>query len=426
MFNNNTKSMLLFVLLMGLFVCGLIRLFQIRFEAGDLYPRYSSLRKDPLGACALFEGIRDISDKRIDRNYKRLDKIPMSPDTTLFILGLSGYDQKLTSKDWENLFDHLSKNGGRVVISFSPAGIDFKEESSKSDEEKESSDASSPDDIGSKSNEPSGEKIEDNAAEGEKKVDNKDIWSGISELGLKYISIKKNNTSEEKFAVKTLDAPDYFPEHIHWRRTGSFEAEDPTWHMIYAQNDAGVVASRKWGKGSVVLLADSYLLSNEGLQKNRVPLLLSWLVGPSIQVLFDEFHHGLLETLGTVDLIKRYRLQGVILSLFFVVGLLIWRQMALMPVISDGGHKPVFFPSEGGADPSQGWVVLVERHIPPKDLLNVGFDAWLNSEASNRVAKDRQGAARKIMAEHNSSRQSNKNKTTYTKLYKLIKQGTLS
>ena len=52
------KSFPLFLLLgcTAVFVFGLVRLFELRFEVGDVYPAYSSLRSDPLGAMALEMG----------------------------------------------------------------------------------------------------------------------------------------------------------------------------------------------------------------------------------------------------------------------------------------------------------------------------------------------------------------------------------
>ena len=40
-----------------LFVLGVIYLFLLRFEAGDVYPPYSSLRADPLGTMAWYESL---------------------------------------------------------------------------------------------------------------------------------------------------------------------------------------------------------------------------------------------------------------------------------------------------------------------------------------------------------------------------------
>ena len=39
------------------FAFGLVHLFRLRFAAGDVYPEYSSLRADPLGAMAFCESL---------------------------------------------------------------------------------------------------------------------------------------------------------------------------------------------------------------------------------------------------------------------------------------------------------------------------------------------------------------------------------
>ena len=49
------------IILFGLcavaFVLGVLQLFRLRFEQGDVYPPYSTLRADPLGSMALYERI---------------------------------------------------------------------------------------------------------------------------------------------------------------------------------------------------------------------------------------------------------------------------------------------------------------------------------------------------------------------------------
>src|SRR2546427_9645317 len=59
--------LVLLLVLLAVFVLGVGRLFQLRFEAGDVYPPYSSLRADPLGTKALFESLE------IDRKSTRLN-----------------------------------------------------------------------------------------------------------------------------------------------------------------------------------------------------------------------------------------------------------------------------------------------------------------------------------------------------------------
>ena len=41
------------------FAVGITKLFLLRFEAGDVYPPYSSLRADPLGTMVLYKAWRN-------------------------------------------------------------------------------------------------------------------------------------------------------------------------------------------------------------------------------------------------------------------------------------------------------------------------------------------------------------------------------
>ena len=57
------------LLLVALFVFGLTQLFKLRFEAGDIYPEYSSLRADPLGAKALYQSLESLLAVQIGRAH---------------------------------------------------------------------------------------------------------------------------------------------------------------------------------------------------------------------------------------------------------------------------------------------------------------------------------------------------------------------
>ena len=52
MLKKSRTLVLLLPVLLVLFGFGVLRLFRLRFETGDVYPPYSSLRSDPLGAKA--------------------------------------------------------------------------------------------------------------------------------------------------------------------------------------------------------------------------------------------------------------------------------------------------------------------------------------------------------------------------------------
>src|SRR5690242_6328937 len=51
------------------FVFGIVQLFDLRFDVGDVYPPYSSLRSDPLGTMALFESLGRMSGLTLRRDF---------------------------------------------------------------------------------------------------------------------------------------------------------------------------------------------------------------------------------------------------------------------------------------------------------------------------------------------------------------------
>src|SRR2546430_9161156 len=108
--NSEMKKLPLFFLLvvLGGFCFGLTQLFKLRFETGDIYPEYSSLRADPLGAKAFYESLDNLLTVR--RNYRPLAKIGDGRETTLFYIGSRSdfmfdtrSDLRLSPDDFSNL-----------------------------------------------------------------------------------------------------------------------------------------------------------------------------------------------------------------------------------------------------------------------------------------------------------------------------------
>ena len=56
------------------FAFGLLHLFKLRFAAGDVYPQYSSLRADPLGAMAFCESLERMPGLSVRRENSDLRK----------------------------------------------------------------------------------------------------------------------------------------------------------------------------------------------------------------------------------------------------------------------------------------------------------------------------------------------------------------
>src|SRR4029434_4742845 len=96
---------------------GLIRLLNLRFERGDSYPPYSSLRADPLGSKALFESLDALIPAR--RNLQPLSKLVEGRDTTLLWLGADSSEARFQPEEYKR-FDAFVRTGGRLIFSFRP------------------------------------------------------------------------------------------------------------------------------------------------------------------------------------------------------------------------------------------------------------------------------------------------------------------
>jgi len=71
------------------FLYGIAHLFVLRFEAGDVYPPYSTLRGDPLGAKVFYESLNALPGIAVERNEKPLSKFSSNETASLFYLGAS-------------------------------------------------------------------------------------------------------------------------------------------------------------------------------------------------------------------------------------------------------------------------------------------------------------------------------------------------
>src|SRR5580765_4322406 len=114
-------SLLVLLVIFGL---GLTQLFKLRFEAGDIYPEYSSLRADPIGVKAFYESLDILLNS--SRNYRPVSKLGDGGGATLFYLGAQSKfmfdahgDLRLPPEDFKDLEAFVS-DGGRLVVSFFP------------------------------------------------------------------------------------------------------------------------------------------------------------------------------------------------------------------------------------------------------------------------------------------------------------------
>jgi hypothetical protein len=167
------------------------------------------------------------------------------------------------------------------------------------------------------------------------------------------------------------------PETLPWYGRGALGEAGRGWRVVYAVGGHPVVASRSVGQGLLVLVADSFLFSNEGLRESPQSEFISWALGPVKRVLFDETHFGIQQRRGVMALARQYRLHGFFAALGVLALLVIWQRVVpggLAAVPASAGPAAV-----SGRAAHSGLEDLLRQHTPPERVLEHCLQAWARS-----------------------------------------------
>jgi hypothetical protein len=336
-----------------LFAAGLFGLLALRFETGDIYPPYSSLRSDPLGTRVLYDSLERMPGLTVARHYARPEKLS-SEATTLILAGLEKQAFERSAREMDAL-QRFVLNGGRAVLMLTAVKPDREADGQKSS-------APSEEDPQAQPPEDENETLSEQARR----------TSLASKWGFAVATLPPA-TSGSKARRDAAASPE-LPAAIVWHSGMVFMPDHPDWHVLYRIEDRPVVMERRLGRGSIIMSTDSYLISNEALRNHRQPALLGHLVGPSRKVLFEETHFGIHRQPGISNLIRRYRLHGLVAGLLLLAGLYIWRNgRSFLP-------PPPEQPDEGFRMPYQdtdlAMVGLLRRHLLDDQLLNTCLEAY--------------------------------------------------
>jgi hypothetical protein len=342
-------------LLLIAFLFGVGHLFVLRFQTGDVYPPYSSLRSDPLGTRVLYESLENLGDITLGRNYHFLHSLKPETDTTFFYLGTSADDYHPVPRELIEVFDRLAESGGRLVVSFLPIN---KKDEKKTDSKKET--------------EP-------------QKVENVEYREKSKKNSL--ISIKKHwgvgfefnqNLPGKDGSSLALDAVSNrrdLPPVISWHSNLYFDLLDQSWQVLYASEGHPVMIERPFGKGSLVLCADSFFISNEALRSERQPQLLVRLLGPNSKIIFDEAHFGINKQPSVAALLRHYRFHRVLWVLAVMALLFVWKNAVyFVPPRKDENSAGADVVSD--KDYTRGLIAMLRRNIPSREILEVCGQEW--------------------------------------------------
>lgn len=355
------------------FVFGLFELFKLRYEAGDVYPAYSSLRADPLGVMVFYESLGRMPGVSVRRDFSADNLLPGGREVTY--LHLAGAAEEWTEMPEELVqeVDGFLSRGGRLVITFFPeTSRPFRATAVPPRPAKKSSPQS---------------KAEQ--AKQLRRTSLKKQW-GV-EFGFVALTPGQGTAYEPARVIGRTDLP--LPANLDWHSAMILTNLDSAWRTIYERGRNPVVVERQVGSGSVVLATDSYFLSNEALSKERHADLLAWLVGPGRLVVFDEAHFGIVANSGVATLMRQYRLHGLAAGLLLLAGLFVWKNSTsfVPPYPDERTNGPV-----AGKEAAAGFVNLLRRNISSRDVLRVCFDEWtrtLQRRSGHSIARVDQAQA---------------------------------
>lgn len=423
------------LLIAAVFVFGLVRLFELRFEQGDVYPPYSTLRTDPLGASVLYEGLEQVPGVTPERYFEQIFKSDDGREHDLFVLGTEPGTATYLSRTEYDTLQRFVFNGGRVVIAYYPqvtqswasryastnepddGDTDYKKsrrhhkkmvsKTDADDSETNSTDnaeslastnaITATNDVavgqGKQSAKPRhtrssrrADKVpEDDGDQEDFKAEMLKKYADLEKewgFGFEYVDLKTNVDGDFIFPEAALVAHDVeLPARLTVHTSLCFTNLTNGWAAIYQRDKkTPVVIERKFGAGSVVLVADSYPFSNEAMFKARSSPLIAWMLGNGHDVIFDEAHLGIVEQPGMATLMRRYQLHGLIFSLLVVAGLFVWKNsISLVPPHDDAKADAGLVVA--GRDSASGFVNLMRRSVAPSEVINVCFAEWKKSRA---------------------------------------------
>lgn len=431
MIRNATLVLLLIALLLGV-----IQLFLLRFQAGDIYPAYSSLRSDPLGARAFYESLAKFGHLNIQRNYQMLDSLKPDANAVLFYLGAEIPQNDSIPKKVSQTLDGLTAAGGRLVITYLPV---YQHHDDTSRPEDKTAGSESPDCVPEERTK-NAESVAPENPVTKPQPDSDDSEKSavdLDETDSEYVSIRErwgfdfayaespgNQKAGKKHPVFKAHTglPD-LPAAISWHTHLYFEPLDNSWRTVYAVNGNPVVIERKMNRGSIVLCSDSFFISNEAMRTERHPQYLIWLMGGRSTVIFDESHFGLHKVPGVAGLLRRYQFHWFFGALAVVALLYIWKNgVHFVPP----PREDTVLEAENvfEKDYTRGLVALLRRNIRAGEILQVCGQEWKRMfENDKRIAPDAIAKMTHILQpESTDARQKSNPVADYRKISRMLKR----
>lgn len=399
-------------------VAGVVRLFQLRFEAGDIYPPYSTLRSDPLGAKAFHEALGSMGGATVERSITPILRVRPDSlrDGTFFILGARG--SVLFSEDSEPgplsfpvmveqeavRLEAIAAAGTRVVIALDASSLgifanaDFRriyQDRRGGDADPTGSDEAGPSSAGDGQEQEEAptdagaDRADDDVEDPGATDSDRDERAFLPERwGFRLGIAPESETAGEdgKWPVEAAgELADRGIVPPAWFSPVRFAAVDDSWEVLAVSGGAPVVMRRAFGEGEIILASDAYFASNEALWDGAATGFLVWTTGGRARIVFDETHHAVMGDPGIMGLVRRYRLFGFFIGVVVLVALYAWKNAsALVPPDVAGEGRLFDGDTVTGNEGSAGLVRLLSRHVPRESLLSTSYRLWYRSASRGR------------------------------------------
>lgn len=387
----NAIRTIIFVVIITGFLLGVVKLFLLRFEAGDIYPPYSTLRSDPIGSRAFYRSLENLRNISVQRNYQTLANLEFEQPSTFFFIGASAFNSESVAEEWVDVIERLTTSGGRLVLSFIP--VEKKPakwrisscSANRTDPSPDQNDGQTDESADTQADADTGEAPSDSTSQQPisstetQCVDLRDKWG----LLLAFADTPAT-TAVKTITDEPLAGTENLPQRISWHTAVYFDDLDDSWRVIYSAEGRPVIVERSYGNGSLVLLADTFFISNEALRSERYPELLAWTVGPNTRIIFDETHLDIRKQPGVLSLIKKHRFHWFICAIAVLAVLFVWKNSAYFVPPPKNRHDPTGQGVYSSRDSTQGLISLLRRNIPAQQLLQTCAYEWRRAFQRNQ------------------------------------------
>jgi hypothetical protein len=259
-------TVLLF-LITCLFLYGIVTLFTMRFEKGDVYPVYSSLRADPLGTKIFYESLETLKEIATIRNYRALSQISDDERATIFYFGAPSISLHSMDKDDVERLERVIAHGSRFVILFYPERKSIRQKTT--DDKKQVKDTQ-PTKEG-KDTDTKHEKSSEEKRCGYLRcpVSLLDRWGFHYDFHEQFVQGDHAHRAHDLTGTGSHG----LPESISWHSALYFDRINESWTPVYTLKGHPVIIERTFGRGKIIMSTDTYFVSNEALLKERRPTL---------------------------------------------------------------------------------------------------------------------------------------------------------